>query len=200
MWSPFFERTFKSQFSVAKSHVFTIDLDDDGDYELLCAVLKHIYGMPLHIHPQNRLLKWTKVKGLLDHLMRIYKIADKYDFPSARQAVVSFTRDWYQNDELPKLDYDVIRTDQPDLPDQIARVSGPNAPQLADTAMRECLFDWLVYNFGSVGEDPGFKAKLEDGSLLDTDLATKLPLKLSERIRDYILARDIRDDLEAGET
>jgi hypothetical protein len=196
MWSPFFERTFDSQFPVAKSPTFVIDSDDDGDHESFCAMLKHIYGMPLREHPDNRIHGWPKATILLDHLVKVYTIADKYDFPSVRRAVVLIIRDYLEPEEVNKCDYVFLRSDLPDLPERISRVCGPNAPQLADTKMRDCFFNWLVYNFGLVCEDPEFKVKLEDGSLFDAALATKLLFRLSERVGKFVRARDSRDSNE----
>jgi hypothetical protein len=155
--------------------------------------------MPFEEHSKNTIYDSTNPKGLLDCCVKVYTMADKYDFLSVRQAVVSVISDYLEIDELSELEYDGLRFSLPELPELIARVCGPNAPHLADTAMRDSLFDWLVYNFGLAADDPGFKVKLEDGSLLDTDLIKKLPFKLSERIREYIRVRDARDDAEDSE-
>lgn len=193
MWSPFFERTFNSKFPVAESNVFIVDSDDKEDYVPLLAMLKHVYGMGFGDHCDNDCSLWDNNTDLLNHSIRVYMLADKYDVPSCRRAVISAVKAFFEPSELSKEWYTHLRSDIPNLPDYVARICGPDAPQLADPSLRTCVFEWLLGNFGHVGEDPGFYTKLEDGSLLDADMTTKLLLTLSARIRHFSIARDTGD-------
>jgi hypothetical protein len=60
---------------------------------------------------------------------------------------------------------------------------GPGAPQLADTALRDCLLTWIVKNYELASEDQELKVKLEDGTLLDADLTGQLLSRLGMRMR-----------------
>lgn len=179
-WSPFFHRTFNSQFSVAKSPIFVIDPVDSGDYEPLCVLLKHVYGMPLVEHPNCFMANMDR-KEYLGFYFKIYALADKYDFPAVRLAVID---NLYGHRESGELCESVL----PGITEQIACLCGPDAPQLADPALRDFFFDWIVNNFDSISADRNFAAKLEDGSLLDAELTTKLLFQLGERLRGLIKA------------
>jgi len=183
MWSPFFERTFNSKFPVAESNTFIIDSEDDADYEPLLAILMHIYGMPLCRHPHNDPSVDLFYPGLLDFWLKVYVLADKYDVPSVRVAVITLLGIKFKVDELDALRYHAFRIEIPHLPDFIAQICGPDAPQLADTCMRNHMFEWLFNNFILVSEDKDFIMKLEDGSLLDTELTARLLLRLAGRMK-----------------
>jgi hypothetical protein len=193
IWSPFFERTFNSKFPVAESNIFVIDAEDDGDYEPLCAVLKHAYGILLGQTSKNMFQDDEKSRDTFEYSIRIYTIADKYDFPSARLAVAAHIADRLDSCPMEESVWHSLRVNHPGLPDHIALVCGPDAPQLADRGLYELLFDWLVHNFGFVSKDPGFRVKLTDGSLLDADLTVELPLELGKRIRDLVDLIRVRD-------
>lgn len=83
MWSPFFNRAFTSQFSVAQSPVFVIDPDDDSDYEPLCAILKHVYGIPLKHYRENGVCDHKNSQHYLDYGIKIRDLAAcaQYDLP-----------------------------------------------------------------------------------------------------------------------
>jgi hypothetical protein len=190
MGSPFFERTFQSQFPIAKNPVFVIDPHDDGDYEPLYTVLRHVYGMPLGEHPQNCPEDWSKPESRLNYCIKVYTMADKYDFPSVRQAVISIVHYHLEPRELDQEEYDLLRSKLPELPNQIAGVCGPHAPQLADGELRDCMINWFVSSFGFMGHDQAFSSRLGDGSLLDTTLMAPLLLGLTRRVSALIVERD----------
>ncbi|KAG9600945.1 hypothetical protein KCU77_g3347, partial [Aureobasidium melanogenum] len=68
------------------------------------------------------------------------------------------------------------------VPDWIATICGPGAPQLADPSLRNALCTWVSEKFDVSIQDPGYISKIEDGSLLDTDLTAKLLLNLGAEI------------------
>jgi len=47
-------------------------------------------------------------------------MADKYDFPLVRQAILSIVRHRLEDKELVQKDYNGLRSDLPELPGQIA--------------------------------------------------------------------------------
>jgi len=186
MWSPFFDRTFKSQFSVAKSDVFIIDPNNNEDYKALCAVLKHIHGMEFGDHIQNDPEDWSSGQGVLDRCIKVYTVADKYDFPSVRRQVIELVNDHLRINKRKKSSWQSVRSVTPGLAEHIASICGPNAPQLADLALRDTLFDWLAGNFDLVSQEPEIKAKIEDGSLLDDEFTPLLLLRLAGMVHSLI--------------
>jgi hypothetical protein len=184
LWSPFFERAFSSQFPVAKSPIFVIDPDDDGDFEPFLNVLKHVYGMRFDGDPNNKPFEGMKHTDILEYCTKVYMMADKYDFPCVRIEVIEVINWHFEVIGPAGSVYRILRSMIPDLPEHIAHICGPDAPLLADLSLRNFLFNWLVRNFGSASEDPGFEVELQDGSLLDAELTTKLLFKLGARLRD----------------
>lgn len=180
-WSPFFSRSFSSKFSVARSPIFVIDPHDSGDYEALCAVLKHIYGMPLTEHPDNNFMDSIERQDRFGFYVKIYTVADKYDFPSVRLAVIDNLREHSNNGELNEQVF-------PSMAEQIADLCGPNAPQLADPALRNFLFEWIIEHIDYVIDNYIFSGKLEEGLLLDPELTTRLVFRLGAQIRDMVRA------------
>jgi len=178
MWSPFFDRTFNSQFPVANSGVFLIDPDDSADYEPLCAALKHIYGITLTEHPDNYHLGTLKPKDRFGFYIKIYTLADKYDLPTVRRAVIDNLRTHSQFGEFDSAE------GLPGVAQHVAHICGPDAPQLADAALRNFLFEWVVKSFEYMGETKDIDARLKDGSLLDAELTTRLLFRLGERVRE----------------
>jgi hypothetical protein len=180
LWSPFFARSLSSQFSVAKSAVFVIDPDDNGDYEPFLGVLMQIYGMPLDQHPYNDSSKSMQASDRLGFYIKAYIMADKYDFPSVRISLVNIIEGHFIYCEkigIPLGD---------GLGEHISRICGPNAPQLADPSMRTVLLNWVFENFGTVSEHPTCRAKLKDGTLLDSESAGSLLLELGVCRREHV--------------
>jgi hypothetical protein len=186
MWSPFFDRGFNSQLPIAESSVFIIDPDDNGEYVSFIAVLKHIYGMTLQWYDTDDTSGGVPNEDHFTFLIKAYIMADKYDFPSVRMAIIALIRKHFNGSEKDMAAYRSLRAGLPDLPGQIAHVCGPSAPMLADTALRNFLFTWIVRNFTSSSQDADILAKLKDGSMLDLELTLELPLRLGERIRQLI--------------
>lgn len=136
--------------------------------------------MPLVERP-NCWMSSMEPKDYLDFYFKIYALADKYDFPAVRLAVIDNLHGHMESG-------DFWESDLPGITKLIAHLCGPNAPQLADPALREFFFDWIVNDFEIISEDPHYAAKLEEGSLLDVELTTKLLFKLGGRMRGMIKA------------
>ncbi|KAH0341466.1 hypothetical protein KCU81_g6309, partial [Aureobasidium melanogenum] len=181
MWSPFFQRSLNSQFSVSNSATFIIDDECDGKHEpeAVFAMLKHIYGMPFGSGSNCR----PDGTSVIEYSIKVYKLADKYDILSVRRAAVEFIES-YINAYL----Y-LSKTQNPPasspIPDCIAHICGPDAPQLADLQLRNALFSWLSKNICALSKHNEFKVKIEDGSLLDVDLTAKLLFRLTEEIDNF---------------
>ncbi|KAH0031799.1 hypothetical protein KCU78_g2708, partial [Aureobasidium melanogenum] len=187
MWSPFFQRSLKSGFPVAKSAIFNIDQDDPNDYKYFAAMLKHIYGMPFGDHDMNNPYDFDFCSVLMENIIRVYMMADKYDIPAVRNAAISELEPFLNTEEaLP--DYPDVELDK--IPDWIAKVCGPDAPQLADPKLRDVLCTWVSEKFDLLIQDPVYIAKFKDGSLLDSELITKLLWNLGAEIR-YLKTKKI---------
>ncbi|CAD0115428.1 unnamed protein product [Aureobasidium uvarum] len=176
MWSPFFKRVLDSQFCVANNATFNIDdeCDDEHDPEPVYAMLKHIYGIPFV--PRSS----TDPRGVsgLKFCIKLYMMTDKYDIPSVRRIAVSVIQDhlFTSQNELFGL------TTLEPIPRYIALICGPRAPQLADPELRDVLFSWLTENFCVLTEHQEYRDKIEDGSLLDSELTAKLLFSFSAQI------------------
>ncbi|KAG9695743.1 hypothetical protein KCU95_g3288, partial [Aureobasidium melanogenum] len=180
MWSPFFERSLSSGFSVAKNAIFDIDHDDENDHEYLAAMLKHIYGMPFGDHSKNDPYEFDFCSLVMENIIKVYMMADKYDIPAVREAAISELQRFLHTDEaLP----DHFDAEYEKVPDWIAKVCGPDAPQLADPTLRDVLRLWLSHKFDVLIRDPVYIAKFTDGSLLDSEMTTELLSHLGTEIR-----------------
>ncbi|THY78126.1 hypothetical protein D6C86_00230 [Aureobasidium pullulans] len=177
LWSPFFERSLSSQFSVAKSPVFHLDDDDDAD--AVYAMLKHMYGMTFNQHPDN----FGHRVSRLQFLWKAYVVADKYDCPSMRLAIVTRTERYLGNQI--SLDHHLVTarcTFYEDLIQAISKICGPDALQLACPGMRDAVFDWLCRNFDLCIQEEGFNMAVRDGTLLDAQLTTRLLLEIGKEV------------------
>ncbi|KAG9841762.1 hypothetical protein KCU98_g8727, partial [Aureobasidium melanogenum] len=181
MWSPFFERSLNSQFPVATSAIFNIDYDSPEDLKPIYAMLKHFYGMPFGIHPKNTRFHKAENKHELMYSIRVYMLSDSYDVPSARSAAVfavqRFLDEYTGSDTLRKEDHAAVA-------ECVAKFCGPGALQLADLKLRNVLFSWLSDHFYLLARTPDFAEKIENGSLLDTELTAKLIFALSEQLSE----------------
>ena len=111
-------------------------------------------------------------------------LADKYDVPSVRRAALLCAKDDLTCCKPPcteSHEFDCYHTAA-----WIANICGPGAPQLADGAMRNVLFEWVSSNFDHLSQDYVFTEKIKDGSLLDTELNAKLLLELGVEVRRLI--------------
>ncbi|KAI4731118.1 hypothetical protein E4T49_00912 [Aureobasidium sp. EXF-10728] len=157
---------------------FNIDHDKPGDLEEFDAVLKHIYGMPFGEHKNNDGdCDWCG--NIFEHITRVYKMADKYDVPSVRRAAIRLSIEYLEDNALYDHDYTGARGS---CAYPIADICGPDAPELADPALRNALFDWFAKHFDPLSQDKVFNSKIADGSLLDSELTAKLLVKLSTQI------------------
>ncbi|KAI4722629.1 hypothetical protein E4T48_01199 [Aureobasidium sp. EXF-10727] len=179
LWSPFFDRSLNSGFSVAKSAIFNIDHDEPADHEAFEAMLKHVYGMPFGEHVDNDGSDYEYCITMFDHSIEVYKMADKYDVPSVRRAAIQLSITYLEDNSPFNGHSEMVRVTSAE---SIASICGPDAPKLADPAMRDALFDWVVKHFDLINEKSAFSLKIKDGTLFDTELTAKLLIKLGVQI------------------
>jgi hypothetical protein len=80
--------------------------------------------MPLGEHANNDPGVWIHETDLLGYYIKVYMMADKYNFPSVRLAVVEILRAHFVNHGPVRSAYQSLRSKMPDLPEQIAYVCG----------------------------------------------------------------------------
>jgi hypothetical protein len=74
--------------------------------------------MPLSQHLNNDPLEWLGPDDVPDYYTKVFTIADKYDFPSVRLAVVNTLRQELGGlSETTKERFKIIRSEYPNLPD-----------------------------------------------------------------------------------
>ncbi|THW18320.1 hypothetical protein D6D24_03455 [Aureobasidium pullulans] len=169
MWSPFFKRTFNSQFSVAKSAIF--DFGDEEIPFIVSMMLKHMYGATYD--RQILALKCGRHVAVAFHIY-VYIIADKYDCPSLRTAIIAAV-----NSELATTG--AFWEDPNWCIAWISRVCGPESPQLADSTLRQVFMDWVGENYVEFYKGSKFfKDMIVAGTLLDTQCLSFVLVKLSE--------------------
>lgn len=152
-------------------------LDDDDDAGAVYAMLKHMYGMAFSQHPDN----FGHSAPRLQFLWKAYVVADKYDCPSMRLAIITRTETYLGNQI--SLDHHLVPvrcTCYEDLIQGISKICGPDALQLACPGMRDAVFDWLCRNFDLCIQEEGFNMAVRDGTLLDAQLTTRLLLKIGK--------------------
>ncbi|THZ13005.1 hypothetical protein D6C91_08125 [Aureobasidium pullulans] len=169
MWSPFFKRTFNSQFSVAKSAIF--DFGDEEESFWVSVMLKHMYGATYD--RQILTLKCAHHVAVAIHI-KGFIIADKYDCPSMRIAIIAAVKSeltttyafWENSDRCTAL---------------IAQVCSPKSPQLADSTLRQVFMDWISVNYlVFYQESKAFRDSIVAGTLLDAQCLSLVLVKLSE--------------------
>ena len=181
LWSPFFERSLNSGFSVAKSAIFNIDQEDPLDHEYFGIMLKHIYGMPFGgEYSYSYPYRFEFCSNTFENIIRVFIMADKYDIPSVRIAAISEIEDFLYSTNRPEQDPD---EDILDVSEWIAKICGPDAPQLADSRLRDVLSEWVTETWDVLFQNPHYTEKIEDGSLLDTDLTANLLFNLGAEIK-----------------
>ncbi|THW29039.1 hypothetical protein D6D23_01417 [Aureobasidium pullulans] len=172
MWSPFFKRALNSQFSgvqVAKSAIF--DLGDEDSPENVEGMLKHMYGTTyMPSIPKSTF----DCIDLLEQHVSAYTVADKYDCPSMRIAIIAAVHSdilvtealYHRDDRCAAL---------------IARVCGPESPQLADPTLRQVFMDWISVSYRVFYlENKAFRDSMVAGTLLDAQCLSLVLVKLSE--------------------
>ncbi|TIA23452.1 hypothetical protein D6C80_00655 [Aureobasidium pullulans] len=157
MWSPFFKRTFNSQFSVAKSAIF--DFCDEESPFIVNMMLKHMYGATYD--RQILALKCGRHVAVAVHIYA-YIIADKYDCPSMRIAIIAAV-----NSELATTG---------------AFWKTPiESPQLADSTLRQVFMDWVGEHYVEFYKGSKFfKDSIMAGTLLDAEYLSILLVRLGE--------------------
>lgn len=106
-------------------------------------------------------------------------LSDRYDVPSARKAAVFAVErflDEYTGSGTSR------EEDHRAVAECVAKFCGPGALQLADLTLRKVLFSWLSDNFYYMVGNPDIKTKIENGSLLDTELTAKLLFALNAQV------------------
>ncbi|THX14497.1 hypothetical protein D6D13_02707 [Aureobasidium pullulans] len=171
MWSPFFKRTFNSQFSVAKSAIF--DFGDEEIPFIVSMMLKHMYGVTYD--RQILALECGRHVAVAVHIYA-YIIADKYDCPSMRIAIIAAV-----NSELATTG--TFWEDPNWCIAWISRVCGPESPQLADSTLRQVFMDWVGEHYVEFYKGSKFfKDMIVAGTLLDTQCLSFVLVKLSENL------------------
>ncbi|TIA34864.1 hypothetical protein D6C78_06555 [Aureobasidium pullulans] len=202
MWSPFFKRALNSQFSVeepedcgaaektsrytafivqemlitegvqvAKSAIF--DLGDEDSPENVGEMLKHMYGTTYNLSISKSAFDCIE---LLEQHVSAYTVADKYDCPSMRIAIIDAVHS------------DILVTDAFYLRDDrcaalIAQVCGPESPQLADPTLRQIFMDWINVSYlVFYQENKAFRDSIVAGTLLDAQCLSLVLVKLSENL------------------
>lgn len=145
-------------------------------------MLKHIYGIPFGQSELNDPYSFQFCSNSFENILRVYMMADKYDFPFVRLVARSEAENflWAVYGRLPNAHADDKIFE---VPHWIAKICGPDAPRLADPRLRDTLFRCVSQRFDVLTQDPEYSAKIEDGSLLDADLTAKLLFKLSAEVR-----------------
>ncbi|THX14496.1 hypothetical protein D6D13_02705 [Aureobasidium pullulans] len=171
LWSPFFKRAFKSQFPVATSPTF--EFDDQEDCDVVYSMLRHMYNMPYGQHPNNQIRS-------LQHCIQVFTIADKYDCPLLREtAVTQFTL------KSAKLLYTLEAT-WGTIPNLIVhcipRLCGPDAPQLADSSLRNRMLEICMARYGRLAQEDVFKKEMQAVRSFDGDAAVKILARVSQRL------------------
>ncbi|THW70063.1 hypothetical protein D6D19_08053 [Aureobasidium pullulans] len=146
MWSLFFSNTFKSRFAVATNPVFLLD-DQDDNFAAVSAMVKHMYGMSYGKHPLNtgklelkddHITYWEQA---IYHQFAVYTAADKYDCPAVRRAALEIMNLNLNKTAFPGYDAPLalIKVTANRWVSLfvllIPRISGPDAPQLADQSL-----------------------------------------------------------------
>ncbi|KAI5241120.1 hypothetical protein E4T43_05698 [Aureobasidium subglaciale] len=144
LWSPYFNRAFRSKLSVAHNGVYKSD--DDDNSEAVYARLRHMYNMPYGEHPHNRL-----PEGIyLYHCIRTFMIADQYDCPPLREVAKA-----HFNKEALRL----LHGPSPSaFVHCISQMCGSDAPRLADQSLRDQILSLCMEHYGRLAEGDVFKA------------------------------------------
>ena len=154
---------------VAKSAIF--DLGDEDSPEDVEKMLKHMYGTTYM--PSIPKSTFDCIEFLEQHVSA-YIVADKYDCPSMRIAIISAVHS------------DILVTDALYHRDDrctalIAQVCGPESPQLADPTLRQVFMDWISASFlVFYQENQAFRDSIVAGTLLDAQCLSLVLVKLSE--------------------
>lgn len=157
------------EFQVAKSAIF--DFGDEEIPFIVSMMLKHMYGATYD--RQILALKCGRHVAVAFHIY-VYIIADKYDCPSLRTAIIAAV-----NSELATTG--AFWEDPNWCIAWISRVCGPESPQLADSTLRQVFMDWVGENYVEFYKGSKFfKDMIVAGTLLDTQCLSFVLVKPSE--------------------
>lgn len=154
---------------VAKSAIF--DLGDEDSPFIVSMMLKHMYGA---IYDRQILALECGRDVAVEFHIYAYTIADKYDCPSMRIAIIAAV-----NSELATTG--AFWEDPNWCIAWISRVCGPESPQLADSTLRQVFMDWVGEHYVEFYKGSKFfKDRIVAGTLLDTQCLSFVLVKLSE--------------------
>ncbi|KAI5248061.1 hypothetical protein E4T42_05821 [Aureobasidium subglaciale] len=119
----------------------------------------------------------------LRRFLKVYMMADRYDCPTIRRAVVPLVNEQLEEHISPHVG-DSFQDLSGEIVQIIAELCGPDSPQLADPSLRRSVFDWLSYNFAVCIQESSFRSAIGQGILLDARLTATLLLKLGKQIKD----------------
>ncbi|CAC9892177.1 unnamed protein product [Aureobasidium pullulans] len=155
----------------------TFEFDDQEDCDAVYSMLRHMYNMPYGQHPNNQIRS-------LQHCIQVFTIADKYDCPLLREtAVTQFTL------KSAKLLYTLDAT-WGTIPNLIVhcipRLCGPDAPQLADSSLRNRMLEICMARYGRLAQEDVFKKEMQAGRLFDGDAQDFTNLLSAETVEDAV--------------
>jgi hypothetical protein len=156
-------------FQVAKSAIF--DFGDEEESLWVSMMLKHMYGATYD--RQILALKCARHVAVGYHT-NAYIIADKYDCPSMRIAIVAAVKS-----ELATTD--AFWEDSDRCTALIAQVCGPKSPRLADSTLRQVFMDWVGEHYVEFYKGSKFfKHMIVAGTVLDSQCLSILVVRLGE--------------------
>ncbi|KAH0384981.1 hypothetical protein KCU92_g3911, partial [Aureobasidium melanogenum] len=171
--SGYFATAFFSRFQVASNPV--IDLGDEDDPEVLTEVLKYLYCHgPTHDHT------WSWESSIpMTQCIDLYLLADKYDIPELRRNVdLSFYAS-ASNDLRDLVDKTVSETV---FVDCIARICGPDSPQLADDTLAKTVMDLCQEFSTTLLQNRAFLQRYKKGELFNNETAAAFGMVLAGRL------------------
>jgi hypothetical protein len=118
--------------------------------------------------------QWITIEELVD----VYMMADKYDIPKLRHDVNSMLYSLIHAVE----DLSASATFKNSFIDCIARVCGPDAPQLADNTMKTRIMEICQENCVSLYQNKNFIQRYARGELFDVQSAADFGIGLGARL------------------
>lgn len=150
-----------------------IDLGDEDDPNLIRAMLRHLYDLPYEYQydedvpaPTSQMLS----EDPLNFYLEMFTLADKYDIPSLRDGAVE--------------KFDCILRDAMGDKRFASTIQRLFSCMYADRRLQDVTLQFMAENFSAIlQESQGFREMLETGTLLDTEIAAKLALKMGAKMQ-----------------
>lgn len=157
------------EFQVSQSAIF--DFGDEEGPLWVRMMLEHMYGATYD--RQTLALKCARNVAIAVHI-KGFIIADKYDCPSMRIAIIAAVKS-----ELATTD--AFWEDPDKCTALIARICGPKSLQLADSTLRQVFMDWVGEHYVEFYKgNKFFRESIMAGILLDAECLSLVLVKLSE--------------------